>query len=36
MFLYSGSYTTAYQAGLQPLNDLVSATPGMYDPRYDT
>jgi raffinose/stachyose/melibiose transport system substrate-binding protein len=31
MFLYSGSYTTAYQAGLQPLNDLVNATPGMYD-----
>ena len=31
MFLYSGSYTTAYQAGLRPLNDLVNATPGFYD-----
>jgi raffinose/stachyose/melibiose transport system substrate-binding protein len=31
MFLYSGSYTTAYQAGLLQLNSLVQATPGFYD-----
>lgn len=31
MFLYSGAYTTAYQAGLRQLNDYVTATPGFYD-----
>ena len=31
MLLYSGSYTTAYQAGLMQLNDMVTATPGLYD-----
>ncbi len=31
MLLYSGAYTTAYQAGLAQLNDLVTATPGFYD-----
>lgn len=30
MFLYSGSYTTAYQSGLRQLNDYVNATPGFY------
>jgi ABC-type glycerol-3-phosphate transport system substrate-binding protein len=31
MLLYSGAYTTVYEAGLLQLNDLVNATPGFYD-----
>ena len=31
MLLYSGAYTTAYEAGLAQLNSLVNATPGFYD-----
>lgn len=31
MMLYSGTYTTAYAAGLMPLNDYINATPGFYD-----
>jgi ABC-type glycerol-3-phosphate transport system substrate-binding protein len=31
MLLYSGAYTTAYQAGLAQLNSLITATPGFYD-----
>jgi len=31
MYLYSGAYTTVYQAGLRQLNDYVQATPGFYD-----
>lgn len=31
MMLYSGAYTTAYQARLQKLNSFVDATPGFYD-----
>ena len=31
MLLYSGAYTTTYQAGLAQLNNLVNATPGFYD-----
>jgi len=31
MYLYSGAYTTVYQAGLRRLNAYVQATPGFYD-----
>ena len=30
MMLYSGAYTTAYTAGLLPLNSFVKSTPGFY------
>ncbi len=31
IMLYSGSYTTAYQSALLPLNTYIDATPGFYD-----
>ena len=31
IYLYSGAYTTVYQAGLLQLNDYINATPGFYD-----
>jgi raffinose/stachyose/melibiose transport system substrate-binding protein len=31
IMLYSGSYTLAYESGLQPLNRFIDATPGFYD-----